>query len=153
MAQLLQHSIPTSRSFGWAPCAWHRARNSEKNCPSAMKCPHLPLSPALGTRYCCRLCPGCSDATPSTYSAGLRELPDASNSSSRFQHFPASCFYILMPAILLLAMQAALEWTTTLPLTWDGASAWHCWVGMEHMWHWWTEKEQMDGTARWAWST
>lgn len=57
MAQLLQHSILTSRSFGWAPCDWHRARDSEENCPSAIKCPHLPLSPTLerGTAAGCAL--------------------------------------------------------------------------------------------------
>lgn len=48
---------------------------------------------------------------------GLREFPDTSNSSSRFQQSSSSCSYILMPAVLLL-----LVWTTTVPLTWGGAS-------------------------------
>lgn len=48
-----------------------------------------------------------------------------------------------MPAIQLLTMQAALGGTPAVPLTWDGASVWHCQVGMEHT----------CGIARWAWST
>lgn len=52
----------------------------------------------------------------------LREFPDTSNSFSRFQQSSSSCSYILMSAVLLLAMQAALVWTTTVPLTWGGAS-------------------------------
>lgn len=128
MAQLLQHSIPTSRSFGWAPCDWHRARDSEENCPSAIKCPHLPPSPALarGTAAGCAL----AASIPHPASPALpSQLPDTSNSSSRFPQSPSSCTYILMPAVPL---QAALVWTTTVPPTWDGASVWHCRVGMEH---------------------
>lgn len=112
---------------------------------SPVKCPHLPpfLQPrACGTGATSAL--GCSATTmPCTSSTSLRQLPDTSNSSSRFPQAPSSCSYVLTLALPLLTTQAALSMHHCCAPIRHGAGLGHCQVGMEHM----------RGTARKAWST
>lgn len=129
MPQLLQHS---SSSFGWAPCDWHRARGSEENCPSAIKCPHLPPSPALA----------CGTAAGGALAAPMpRPASPALTSESSLTH------QIPLPGSNNL----------TSPAPASSCQLYHCspcrqpsyepllcpWLGME----------QVCGTARGAWST
>ena len=142
-----------------------------------VKCPHLPpcLQPqACGTAAGCVLA-GSATTAPCTSSTGLRQLPDTSNSFSRFPQAPGSCSYILTPALPLLTTQAALGTHRCRAPSWHGAGVWHCREGMEqthgtdgqtrstrvalmdrpgaHVWHQWTDQENTRGTARWARST
>lgn len=108
-----------------------------------VKCLHPP--PFLQPRACgtgaTSVLGGSATTMHCTSSTSLRQLPDTSNSSSRFPQAPSSCSYVLTLALPLLTTQAALGMPCPHPAQskpgalpgGHGAHAWHCQEGMEHM--------------------
>lgn len=102
------------------------------------------LPPAPGVRHGGRRAlAGSATTAPCTSSTGLRQLPDTSNSFSRFPQAPGSCSYILTPALPLLTTQEAPRYAplpcpqparsgrVALP-DGHGAHAWHRRAGAEN---------------------